>query len=634
MLKRIIFFVLTLTLLLTGFSFSPVQAGDNDKLQRILQITGLPAERHGLSARLDRGLLVYGLPSDIPNNDWKPAPTSWEKDNGISLGHSGNQEPRYLGKTWDWDDFASDYFPDDAPYHISPASRDMIAKPWNKGLARGDNGIISDYSWGVIIKALATYHRRIGFDGDENGFADNPAFYGDFNRVKDYFKVLAEPRPGQAGAVRHWHNRADLGGVWYDIIFIRWDILPNFIVESIDPGTEKARPGETYTGRVVLKARPDASFTYDPVTGRLFEAMNSVMELSQDYSVPFGVAVNGRLIPIQNFRPVAGMDNVYQYSVPAGTTENRMEFTFDWSLPDHPLDGKVTLAAGVNESVKVLPRDVWEYMDWSEITNTDNVRAVEVPADLPNLRVTGIDLVPQSGPPGRRVNGSITVRNDTGRVYTGTRTVWKARRPDGSVLVEDTVISELGPEESRKLPFYFTPDVEGTYSIAAMINPDHDNPPDEINYLRGDWPGDNRMEVRYRAGYPCTDVSVTLTRQGSGEIYPGFAVNLVAMVSRAGDGPDGPVEVTVRLSDGRESFTRRVALDRGRTEQVAFTVESGDPGSHTFTVTAEPSGVEDCSPGNNSADCNVNVVEPYDPGPAGSEIETDITGGGGFYRQW
>ena len=132
MLKRILVFAFTLTLI-TGFYFFPAQA-DNNKLQRLLQITGLDSEIQGRKVRLDRDMLVYGLPSDIPNNDWKPAPTSWEKDNGISLGHFGNQEPRCLGYTPDGDYLASDYFPDDAPNHISPAKRDIIYKPWNKRL--------------------------------------------------------------------------------------------------------------------------------------------------------------------------------------------------------------------------------------------------------------------------------------------------------------------------------------------------------------------------------------------------------------------------------------------------------------------------------------------------------------------
>lgn len=392
--KKTITFFLTLTLLVTGFYFSPAQANNNDKLQRILQITGQAAERHGLEARLDRDLLVYGLPSDVPNNHWKPALTSWEKDNDYkyNLGHPGNEEPRHLGKTFDWNNFANDYFPDDADYHVAPVLRDIIKEPWRRGYELNNNKNISNYSWGLIIKALATYHDRIGFEGDENGFANNPAFFGNFNNnVRNYFKVLSEPRPGMAGAVRHWHCRHDLGGVWYDPIFIRWDILPNFMVESIDPGTQEALPGETYTGKVVLKAVPDGSFLSDPVTGQLFQSMDLDLELSQDYVVPFGVAVNGKLLPVKNFRQITGLENIYQYEVPAGVTENTLEFTFEWTVPATVNEGKIVLAAGVNESLYVLPKAVWGYMEWSEINSVDNAKSVEV--DLPQYDIK-VEIVP------------------------------------------------------------------------------------------------------------------------------------------------------------------------------------------------------------------------------------------------
>ncbi|NPV74309.1 MAG: copper amine oxidase N-terminal domain-containing protein [Pelotomaculum sp.] len=45
--------------------------------------------------------------------------------------------------------------------------------------------------------------------------------------------------------------------------------------------------------------------------------------------------------------------------------------------------------------------------------------------------------------------------------------------------------------------------------VSAMVNPYGDWPPNEINFLTGDWPGDNRMEVSYTVEEPCTDISVT-----------------------------------------------------------------------------------------------------------------------------
>lgn len=90
-------------------------------------------ERHGLKARLDRDQLVYGLPSDIPNNAWKPTSTSWWKANEDYLESldpektkslpRDNQEPRYIGKTADMSDFSNDWFPNDMADQVSPARR-------------------------------------------------------------------------------------------------------------------------------------------------------------------------------------------------------------------------------------------------------------------------------------------------------------------------------------------------------------------------------------------------------------------------------------------------------------------------------------------------------------------------------
>ncbi|MCL6478407.1 MAG: hypothetical protein K6T65_08315 [Peptococcaceae bacterium] len=469
MLKKISVFSIILTLLAGFYFFPPFSASADDdgggKLRRLLQAASLPAEIHGLQARLDRDQLVYGLPTDIPDNDWKPAPTSWEKDNGISLGHPGNQEPRYLGKTADWGDFSNDWFPDDAPNQTAPARRDIIAAPWKKGLTQGDNRGIPDITWGVIKSALQTYHRRIGFTGPADGFARNPAFQGDFDKVRDCFKVLAEPRPGLAGAVRHWHVKD--GSAWYDTITVKWDILPNFIVESIDPGTRKAEAGQTYTGKVVLKAVPDASFLSDPLTSQLFDAIDGRMEIARECAVPFGVAVNGRLVPVEDFEPVAGLENIYQYKVPAGTTEDRREFTFQWTAPQNPGNGKIILAAGVNESVKVLPREVWGHMDWSEITNVDNVKMVEVNASQCDLSVK---IIPDE-------TEFWAFDGDDATVSYIVRVTRKDGAP-GDIGVDLTVSDPAGPKTEtfttgggcEEIPFYFSAGA-GSYTVRAEAWP-------------------------------------------------------------------------------------------------------------------------------------------------------------------
>ncbi|HOV80915.1 MAG TPA: hypothetical protein PK728_12575 [Bacillota bacterium] len=368
----------------------------------------------------------------------------------------------------------------------------MIYQPWSENRCEWqDSGTISDYTWSVIQKTLQTYHNRIGFPGAGNSFANNPAFRGDFSKIRDYFKVLAEPKPGLVGTVRHWHYR---GGVpYYDTITVRWDIIPDFIVESIDPGVpqgQKAQTGQTYTGKVVLKAEPDASFLSDPQARELFDAIGGRTELAQDYAVPFGVAVNGKLVQVKNLQPVPGLSNVYWYSVKGGREEDVLEADFDWTADGGP----VKIGAAVNTTLeRILPLDVWGSMDWSELTSINNTKFAEVQGEAVNLKVTDITLSPDPGEPGHLTSGAVTVLNDSERDLQWVRTVWRVRHSDGTVLDEGTIVTDrLAAGESKQLPFSFTPDAAGVYSVAAMINPDHDNPPNEINFLSGDWPGDNR----------------------------------------------------------------------------------------------------------------------------------------------
>ncbi len=235
--------------LLNGSAFADA---NGDKLQQMLEALGapnpLPTKYGDAWARLDRGQLVFGSPLLVPGNEWKKAPPDmngqdWQTANGVDLGHPG-EEPRYLGFTAQGDFFSNDWFPIDAPDQIAPAKRQMITDPWSKGLCSDNPPGIPDYTWGVIKAALADYHEKIGFDNPWDGFAYNPAFKGQFdiNTIKRYFKVLSEPKPGVTGAVRHWHYRN--GVPWYDTITVNWDVLPNFILEDIDPGTQLARPGE------------------------------------------------------------------------------------------------------------------------------------------------------------------------------------------------------------------------------------------------------------------------------------------------------------------------------------------------------------------------------------------------------
>jgi len=636
--KRILVAMLILALFFAGFSFSPspVQAEDGDKLQRILQILNLPPERHGLKARLDRGQIVYGLPTDVPGNDWKPAPPDadgkdWQTANGIDLGHPG-KEPRYLGYSWDGVNLISnDWFPIDAPGWIPPAQRDMIERPWDQGLASGDNGDVSDATWAVIRKALQDYHKRLGF-GDGQGFFDNPAFKGDPDAVRDYFKVLAEPEPGLVGTVRHWHYRHDLGGIYYDTITVRWDLIPDFIVESIDPGVpggQQVLPGQTYTGRVVLKARPDGSLLSDPLTKELFDAMGGELELTQDYTVPFGVAVNGRLVPVKDLRPIPGLGNVYQYNVPAGTTENTVEATFDWTVPADA-GNKVTIAAAVNTIREVLPQEVWDYMDFSELTNTNNVKTVEVPVSVPDFYIN-IDPHQAEAKPGQELTFAVTA----GLKNTFPRP-WKALVRAFHVVdgVEYPAPLTLGGAPiAPDQPVEFQPGEEkqGTVTVHAQnvgstvvvkINP-VDTSED------ADW-SDNRDTAQIGT---LVDIAVTawpfkspvdIPWWGSGQLRNGANIRVTRK-----DGGAGPVDVVVTVDGPAGSVSYTVTLAGGETKSVGpymFTV-SGE-GEYRVHVEAWPTAVRDVNPSDNTADVVVEArrLPPPETGPREPGLHAELGG--------
>lgn len=174
----------------------------------------------------------------------------------------------------------------------------------------------------------------------------------------------------------------------------------------------------------------------------------------------------------------------------------------------------------------------------------------------------------------------------------------------------------LASGESKALPFRFTPDEGGIYSVAVMI---HDNPPDEINYLNGDWPGDNRKKRRTRWNIPCTDVSVSLSKKG--EPSAGYSIALYANVRRADDGPAGPVDVSVHLTGPVTDKTLTVTLGRGESQTKKFVGQIVE-GVNTFTVSVLPVGAEDCAPGNNEASLSVNAGALRDYTPTESKIES------------
>lgn len=380
--------------LLAGLLCSPAFAGPD--LQELLRLLGWPETRSievdgktiTVSARLDRGQIVYGWPWDVPGNDWKEAPTSWQDDNNVDVGKPG-REPRYLGYTAVRKElFSNDWFPSDAPNEVAPAKRQM------KKLAQvgqSNDTQFSDYTWAVIRGVLGEYHNVLGFENPKDGFAFNPAFSNEFDgdALSEYFKVLSAPMPGVTGAVRHWHYRKDLGGTYYDTITVRWDAVPDFIVETVDPGVEKAKPGEAYKGKVVVRAVPDLDVFSDPLTWNLYQALyGPEVRLTKQYAIPLAVAAGGETVNVEAAKALPGVYLLKEIG------EGWYEVPFTWRVPAGWSSGEMVVAAEVNSILKgVLPQDAVEYIEWSELTSANNYKAVKVPVEVEGADIA-VDVVP------------------------------------------------------------------------------------------------------------------------------------------------------------------------------------------------------------------------------------------------
>jgi len=179
------------------------------------------------------------------------------------------------------------------------------------------------------------------------------------------------------------------------------------------------------------------------------------------------------------------MENIYQYKIPAGTTENTLEFTFEWTVPANISSDKITLATGVNESITVLPKSVWGYMEWSEITNADNARAVEIPVDLalPDVKIEltsdNYTLTRLSGGGGDQamVTALITRKDD----MPGELPVVFTLHSGGNPLV---IPFTLGPGGSHGIPIPFAGWYSATFRGEVWPDGKEDAyPPDNVDSL-------------------------------------------------------------------------------------------------------------------------------------------------------
>ncbi|NPV72325.1 MAG: hypothetical protein HPY89_00725 [Pelotomaculum sp.] len=508
---------------------------------------------------------------------------------GSPHGDTKDGQQRYIGYTKLDEDFTNPAFPHDAWAGGVLEDREWINEPWWRNeLGQQKNKYDGQPKYyDNIASGVQLYY------GDViAGPAARPGFW---NNLSNYVHILVPPTTLTWGMGRMWHQDSS-GNVWYLSVPLPPDLMTEYLQDAdvavkIEPQErESERPGEelSFTGTVKLEQAP--SITYGGITEsprKWYVTAQAFHEVSgQDYPVT--------LEPLDG---APSFDNAYKVAL----LLEGVEYKYRITVHSQAVSSKVKLFA-----------DPYPGLMAKDIDPNDNSAEALIKVKTVNLKVTDIALSPDPGEPGQLASGVITVKNESEKSFSGVKVIWRVRHSDGSVLDENTIITDLAAGESKQLPFSFTPDIGDTYSVAAMINPDHDNPPNEVNWLSGDWPGDNRMEVSYYVEEPCTDISVTAGINPL-SVQPGGTVTVAAFVRRADDGPAGAVPVNVTISSPGGSKTGTLWLDRGGSKSFSaeYSVDGGGD-EVTFTVEAWPDGIEDCRPGNNRDSISVFINEPFD----------------------
>lgn len=151
-----------------------------------------------------------------------------------------------------------------------------------------------------------------------------------------------------------------------------------------------------------------------------------------------------------------------------------------------------------------------------------------------------------------------------------------------------------------------------------MINPVHDNPPDEVNWLKGDWPGDNRKEVPYTVKGKDYDIKVKILQ---GNPYGTYTLSTSDMfvnveVTRKDNLP-GSLPVHLTITGGDQTVDQNITLDAGENYVFeTYNITAYQSGSYTIQAQAWPSGNswEDIYPPDNTD--SMTLQYNYTPTPS------------------
>lgn len=245
----------------------------------------------------------------------------------------------------------------------------------------------------------------------------------DYNDPKQwhlYTKILQPRTNVTPGLGRLWHNWR--GSLWYISILIPAQIPPDIEVVSIS-NPSPVYVGTTQSASVIYRNKSTMTQSFDV---RFY--------IDNDVSMTESITLN------------------------AGESINR---SYNWTAPDNP--GRVLLKA---EALPVL----------EETKIDDNVKTEDVEIISGSLDLSAhITSAPQYAAAGNPVSLKAEIKHNKPGTHVNTRVLWKM---NGEIIKDTQSFGLLGTYEDT-VSFNMPPRAA---NISLTVNPDHDRPPDEVNW--------------------------------------------------------------------------------------------------------------------------------------------------------
>lgn len=245
---------------------------------------------------------------------------------------------------------------------------------------------------------------------------------------------------------------------------------PDFIIDKIDPGTAKAKPGKTYSG-IIYASRAAA--------------------LPGKDESDWGVGVVPIRITYHGDITLKGKFDV----VKSGTTNNGMKWMqtlvilqpgesvqipFEWTAPSDKDNASIRAEINPLEEVRDSKGNINTYRWYTERNFDNNAKMVTIP-----IEEETIDLIAQQGEynpalmVGEEDTYSVLVRN-TGDVAITTDLVW---RQDGKQIKKVSITIPARSYKEHAITFTM-PNIKenSTVKLEAEVNPGRNKPPSEKSF--------------------------------------------------------------------------------------------------------------------------------------------------------